>query len=464
MSPYELVKERFKLPVELYPFQGDAVDELAPLERVGLYLDVGTGKTFTSIVICLWKLATGQISHVICLMPPILITNWSRTLAKIPGLTHTAYRGSPAKRKTLNLNTHFILMSYQVFKLDWDYLHEKFMNDSLAVLCDEAQALKNVGTSTHKKTRDFAAGNHLLLLTGTPLSIPIDGYAYIKLVAPTIYRNQLQFENIHVAKVDFFKKPTEWMNLDFLNENLRVNSVRVLKEDVLKDLPPVTYTELHYDMDPKHKRLYDELAANQLRVFEDGTKLDLTNVSALFNAMQQVPSNAEHFSGGEIESTIYELIDEIMDELAGGKLVIFTKYKMTNRRMLEKMTKYGVVALFSDITQAQQQRNIDTFVNDPSCRMVVLQYQSGGAGIDNLQHASQDILFMELPPTAAHFTQAVARVHRSGQKGNVNVRIAIAEKTIQHYCWDMVQDKHDLVELCIRGPGSLRSIVLGEYR
>lgn len=464
MAAYELVKERFQLPVECYQFQQGAINDLAHLDRIGLYLDVGTGKTITSIVIALFKLLTESAGTVICLMPPILLTNWSRTLAKIPGITHTVYRGSPAKRAKMNLDVDFILMSYQIFKKDWSKLQEFYMSRTVVIICDEAQAVKNVGSDTHKKVRDFAVCNHLMLLTGTPLSYPVDAYAYVKLVSPNIYRNQLQFERVHVTEYDFFGKATGFANLDLLNENLRVNSVRVLKEDVLHELPPVTYTELYYELNADHLKLYRELANQQLKVLEDGSKIDITGASKLYNALQQIPANAEHFSGGEVSSTVYELIDEILDELGTGKLVLFTKYKMTNRQLLERYVHVGVRALYSDITQTQQQANIDAFVNDPSCRLLVLQYQSGGAGIDNLQLVCSDVLFIELPPTAAHFTQAVARVHRSGQKKNVNVRIALAERTIQLYLWDMVMQKDELVNKCIRGPEDLRKVVMGEYR
>ena len=462
MTPYEAI--RHQLPFDLYNFQREAVEALAPLDTIGLYLAVGCGKTLTSIAISLFKLKTGEVSRVICLMPPILLTNWSRVLSNIKGVTHTVYRGTPAKRAKLNLDTDFILMSYQIFKKDWAKLHERYLNDTVVVLCDEAQAIKNVGSDTHKKVRDFAVSNHLMLLTGTPLSVPTDGYAYIKLISPGVYRNQLQFENVHVAARDFFGKPTKFVNLDILNQNLRLNSVRVLKEDVLHELPEVTYTELYYDMNEDHSRLYRELAEQQLKVLDDGTKIDITQVSALYNALQQIPANAEHFSGGDVSSTVYDLIEEIMDELGDGKLVVFTKYKMTNRRMLEKFEKYGVRAVFGDISRAQQQANLDAFINDDQCRMILLQLQSASAGLDGMQHVCKDVLFIELPPTAAHFTQAVARVHRSGQKENVNVRVALAEKTIQPYIWDQVMQKDEVVNQCIRGPEDLRKVVMGEYR
>jgi SNF2 family DNA or RNA helicase len=230
---------------------------------------------------------------------------------------------------------------------------------------------------------------------------------------------------------------------------------------VLKDLPPITYTEMFYDLSPAHLKLYQQLASEQLKVLENGDKIDITNVSALFNALQQIPANAEHFSGGEVDSTVFDLIDEVMEELGDDKLVLFTRYRMTNKRVLEKCAKYGVLAIYGEISSKQQQQAIDTFVNDSSCRMIALQVEAAGFGIDKLQDVCKDALFIELPYTAAAFEQAEARLHRSGQKGNVNIRIALAEKTIQNYIWQMVQGKSALVNLCIRGSTALQDSVFG---
>ena len=44
--------------------------------------------------------------------------------------------------------------------------------------------LKNTGSDNYAKVRDFAREQQICLLTGTPLSVPLDGYAMIKLVEP----------------------------------------------------------------------------------------------------------------------------------------------------------------------------------------------------------------------------------------------------------------------------------------
>jgi len=462
MSCYETVTDNYVLPFDLYPFQQETVNELACLSRVGLWLDMGTGKTITSIVMCLHKLAIKDVDRVVVLMPPILLTGWSKVLSRIQGITHTVYRGTPTQRAKLNLDVDFVLMSYQIFKKEAYVLDD---SKRYALICDESTAVKNVASQTYKAVRVFMSNphNHLLLLSGSPLSTPHDGYSPVKLISPNIYRNLNQYEQIHVAERDFFGTVTQWRNLDLLHDNLLVNSKRILKEDVLKDMPEVTYSPIYYEMDAKHMKTYKILCEQQLLKFENGEKLDATNASALFNALQQVPMNREHFTQEDgVESAGIELVHEIMDELGGGKLVIFTNYRMTNRALAKRLEKYGAVVIFGETSQKQKDEALDEFVKNPSCRVLILQSKAGGYGIDQLQTVCSTALFLEMPYTPSTFHQAVARLHRVGQTKPVTVHVAIAEGTIQTRLWQVMQEKDSLVNICVRGPQDLKDALLGK--
>lgn len=462
MTPYELVREHYRLPFELYPFQVEAVNMLAPRDRSGLWLDMGTGKTIVSIVMALYKMCMGQVTQCVVLMPPILLKNWSRTLDSIGGTTHTVYRGTPKQRAEMHLTKMFTLMSYQIFCKDNERLVREFWNLHSLLICDESTMAKNVATITYKKVRDWSLNSNLMLLSGSPLSSPADGYAPIKLIAPMVYRNLSQYECIHIKSRDHFNNPTEWQNLDLLNSNLLTNAVRVLKTDVIKDLPPVTYSPMFYELDQAHAKTYERLCAEQILKFSNGEKLDLTNASALFHALQQIPLNREVYTQNEgILSTGVELIEETLAELGSGKLVVFTAYRATNRMLLKKLDKYNVVAVYGEVSAAQQEVAIDRFIDDPACRVILLQLKSGGFGIDRLQSVCSDVLFAEMPLVPAHFHQAVARVWRAGQSSPVNVRVSIAENTIQVRLWDVLQDKDSLVNLCIRGLEDLRDALAG---
>lgn len=460
-TPYDWVRHKAGFPIDLYGYQQAAVNEFTPLSRSAIYFDVGTGKTLTAIALALSKmLYTGSVDTTLVIVPPVLIPNWCRNIAKVTDQSVVAYAGTPTQRKQLDLTSRFIVVGVQIFKRDYAYLCSALSRRRVFVVVDEAQMLKNTGSDNYKKVRDFALEQQICLLTGTPLSTPLDGYAMIKLVSPTIYKTMAQFASIHVTETDFFGKPKAFQHLELLTKNLMTSAHRVLKEDVLKDLPELIYNPIYYDMDPKHLKLYNKLVDEEMAKHPDGTMIDLTGAQALYQALQQVPCNAEHFSAGEITSSILDLVDSVMDELGHRKLVIFSYYVMTTKRLLEHLKDRGAVALYGQTRDRQAQ--IDRFVMDPKCQVIVLQLRAGGAGIDDLQTVCNEILFVELPITiSAHFRQAVARVHRNGQRTGVNCRVAIANGTLQARLWENMQDNDSLVNTVIRGPMDIRDSLRG---
>lgn len=463
MTPYELVTSKYKLPFDLYPFQQDGVNKLATLEGAGYYFDVGCGKSATSTASDLYmKIVDGR--SVVAVMPPILTRMWKRWLDSIPGVTSVIYEGSPARRKGLDINVDYLLMSIQVFKNDYEYLAEKLKGRRLVLKVDEATSIKNVGSANHKAIRGFrdGMGAHLQLLTGTPLSTPIDAYAYCKLITPGTYRNLHQFENIHVGERDFFGKVTKWNNLDLLHENMKINSVRVLRHEVLKDLPAETYTPIFYDLEPKHYRLYKELAEQQLLKLQNGGKIDATTPNKLYYALQQIVVNWGHFAGDPtLEPRALELVEEVLSELGDRKLIVVAIYQMTNRMLIEKLSKYGAVGVYGEISPRQQSINVDKFIRDKDCRVLVIQPSSGGYGIDGIQHVCQDMLMIELPAVPRDFHQVVARLHRNGQKGNVNIRVAVADRTLQVRKLNDILAKDQLVNRVQGGWQDLKDMLFG---
>jgi len=460
MTPLEYVAANFKLPFKPYPFQVEVINTLAPLERQGFYMDMGTGKTLTSTISSLYKLKQ-EGRKTLVLVPPILMVMWKRWLDKIGGITSKLYQGTPAKRKEIIFDADFIIMSIHIFKRDWDSIVERCGNWLWNILVDEATSIKNVGSDNHKAVHAIVTNLDatLMLLTGTPLTTPIDGYAYVKLVAPGTYRNLHHFENVHVGSRDLYKNVVSWTNLDLLAENMRINSVRILKTDVMKDLPPVNITPLPYALDSAHYSLYKKLATEELLELESGGKVDATSVSALYHALGQIVMNYGHFA--EDDSKVAAGID-IAEELLGelgpeGKLVIFANYRLTNRLLVSKLAAHNPTAVFGDISQRQQRRNIDTFISDPSCRVFIGQVSAAGVGLDGLQDVCHTMLFLETPQTPSQLEQAVARLHRGGQTKPVQAYVAVAERTLQPRQFDALIAKEILVGQVIRSPELLRA-------
>ena len=453
-----------KFPFALREDQGEDVENLYPFQRVGIFNEVGTGKTAVATALALaW-----DRDHTFVLMPPILLRQWRNWLESLHGVgTVLLYRGTPAKRQALDLrNAKWILTSIQMFKSDLEHIRKQLGDRSTTVAVDEGHCIKNPGSGNHKAVRDFSAGQNLIVMTGTPVSSPGDAFGYIKLKTPSVYRSMGHFENVHVEERDFFGNVTKWQNLDMLNRNLMLQSTRRLSREVLKHLKLPNYIPITYDLAPAHLKLYEQLAEEQLLLLPDGGKIDATSATRLYNALQQIVCNWAHFSGDPTcVANIFELIDAVADEIdlanpAASKLIIFTYYRMTSKAVAAHMEKLGAVACYSDISPAQQEKNIARFLEDPACRVIVAQPGSGGAGW-NPQHVCREVLWVEEPVVPLHFVQGVGRVDRDGQLYVPNIRLAIAQGTIQTRLHQNLLKKDTLANKVQGGFMDLREAIHG---
>lgn len=464
MTPYEIVKENFDVPLTLYPFQEEAVNELSPLPSTGLYFEPGLGKTLTSTVMALYKRLTGS-DIVLILMPPLLISQWARWLSRIKNSKGQAprvvcYRGSPAQRKQISFDADFVLMGLTIFKIDHDRVVSELGRRKVHVILDEAQAIKDVGTDNYKFYRDFVSTQSHTLLTGTPLNRPDDAYSYIKLVAPSIYRNLNQFNQIHIKERDFFGNAVSYQNLELLRDNLLVNANRKTKEEVLLTLPTLTIQPLEYDLDKRHLALYRKLANEQLLKLPDGGKLDMTQANSLYHALGQIVMGWSHFAQDEsLKAEGYKLVEEVLDELGNAKLIVFGNYIRTNQELVRRFNCPGI---WGEISGKQKEKAIDTFITDDKCRLIVLNPIAGGVGVEGLQAVSSDALYVEPPITPAHWTQSISRIHRDGQTKPVVARMATAIGTIQQHLVKNLSAKDSLVQPLQGSRAMLQAALFGE--
>jgi len=156
-----------------------------------------------------------------------------------------------------------------------------------------------------------------------------------------------------------------------------------------------------------------------------------------------------------------ELLEEQLEELEGRKLVVFTNYRLTNGFLTERLKPYKAQMIYGGTSQKQNEVSLDTFINDKACRCIVMNCVAGGFGLDGLQHVANDVMFLEIPPVPAWFHQAAARLHRAGQHKNVQVRVAVANRTCNVRQFKQLMDKDALVNRVVRGVQDLRDAIHG---
>lgn len=488
MTPYEAIRERYNFPFELRPYQYEEVNRLSEGNQgiflytgdagnqgdgvhAGHYDEPGTGKTAISTHQMLYQLEFHGVANYIVLMPPILIPQWARWLRSISRkgsnkpLSVTEWVGTPARRQKLDRSSTFFLMSYQMFKNDWEVLWEMFEGKRVGLNADEGHALKNHESANHKAVYQFLDGDRpVMILTGTPLTKPGDAYGYCRLIAPGRYRNQRHFERIHAGERDDYEKILTWENLDVLAESMRINSSRILRREVQDQLPPVQFTPIGYDLAPAHLKLYQQLSVEKLLEFEDGREINALSESALYAALQQIIVNWAYFDDDEGRvPAVLEVIDTVFEEIGpNAKLAIAAHFVRSNQTLLAALQKYGAVAVYGEVNAKAKQDAIARFIDDPNCRAILLQPSSAGFGVDGLQHVCSDMLIVEAPTTAPPFWQVVARLDRDGQKSPVNCRIAIANKTVQVRMFKNLLENDAQINSVQRGFQDLKDALLGE--
>ena len=468
MTPYEAIREHFDFPFELRPYQIRELNDLCVFDRSGNYAEPGTGKTTMSTHQALHWNITRPGHQWLIVMPPILLLQWELWLASVKhkangkAPTTTVYAGTPKVRKALPLSSEFVLLSYGILKNDFDYLYAYFDRKSMGVIADEATAIKNQESQTHKAIALMAEGRPLQLLTGTPVNKPGDSYAYIKLIAPEIYRNRRHFDRIHVLEKDEYENVVAWQNLELMAQNMRVQTSRILRREVRKELPPVIYTPRNYSLDPAHLALYKRLAEERLLEFADGTEIDATSAQALRSALQQIVVNWGEFANDPCcRPAILDIIDEVMEETGGKKLVVVANFRRSNRYLLGALKKYGAAAIYGEVTPNGKQDALRSFITDPACQILLVQPESAGYGIDGLQHVASDMLIAEAPTTPTPFQQVVARLDRDGQPDVVHVRVAIAQGTVQVGMFNSLLKNDALANSVQGGYEDLRKSVYG---
>lgn len=457
-----LAHYRFPDYIVPHPLQREVIDESAELFNSGQWLSMGCGKTLCATAIGLYhKITRGN--QVIVIMPPILLRQWGRWLASIkPDLSVTEYRGTPAQRAALDLDMDFVLVGIQIFKKDFARFSDHFFGKAYTLVVDEATMLGNIQSDNHKKVYDFGIGHEQIMLTGTPMNNVMDVYALMKFSAPGTYRNLRHFWDTHVTFFNSYNNPADFQNLDLLSTNLMVNSRRVLFEDMYNDAQAPLYSKINYELEPNHYALYRRLAEKALLQLPEEDKIGFLTVQRLTHALGQIVVNLGHFSGKpDAASNAIALIDEKLAELGGGKLVVFANYRKSVAAVMQNFAKFGAMAINSDVTETQKQLSLDRFKADPSCRVLVAQFKSGGYGLDGLQHVCSHCIFIEPCQQPREFHQAVARLKRTGQSKRVVVYLAIAEGTLQVRGFNNLLANDSLVNRVVRNIADLREAIYG---
>lgn len=422
------------MPDQLFPYQ-EVGAEWLPTKKLALLADeMGLGKSAQAIRAC-DKL---QAQRVLVLCPAVARLNWMREFEKFSrsSLSVSALLSSSTLPKQLSS----LVTSYDLLASSAS-LRSKLMASTWDVLiCDESHYLKNPDA---KRTQIVFEGlakraKHVWCLSGTPAPnhsgelYPFvkaaglfkgDYWAFVRRYCQTV-------ETIYGTKIVGIKNTAE------LKALIAPVVLRRRKEEVLKDLPPIMFTDvivepsdIDYDRFFIHmgRPIPEEKFVNEIVKQQEAvdsviklTGLGQDGIDALGSVAPHVQM-LRRYHGLQKVPGIVDIISAELEAGAYEKIVIFAVHRDVLEDLHERLAKYKPVKVYGGTPATKRDAHVRKFQNDPRCRVFLGNVMAAGTAI-NLTAAHQ-MAFVEMDWVPANNAQAAMRVHRIGQTKPVTVRI-----------------------------------------
>lgn len=413
-------------------YQEEDLSKVLSWPRSAIYSEVGTGKSNIAFMYITHKILEGH--KVVVIMPPTLIPQFiSEFEEKIVGHKRKALNLTIPKARRDKLMAKIengeedlpdvVFLSYLMFtKLQLQLSNLGYT----CLVADESHNACNVATKNFKSIWKFLyekdgepkEGTTFLSMTATPCPTELrSSFGHIRLRIPSLYKSQAAFDREHVMWHEYtdFPKIVGYKNKDILKENMNRFSVRRRSRDVL-DLKEPNVIEHKIYLSVAHLKLYKTLLKEMIIELGDEI-IDGTNPSKLRVLALMLITRANEFTESEIEDLPLANLKEIVDSLAGEKLLVFCHFRSTVEGLAEEFKELNPALMYGG---SNTPLNVEKFNKDPTCKIAFLNYRSGGAGL-NLQYECHNTVFYESTGSPAQFEQAVGRTHRSGQTEVCNV-------------------------------------------
>lgn len=439
--------------VEPYEYQREGIAYALEKKRCIMGDEPGLGKTAQAIGVL--TISKAYPALVIC--PASLKVNWQRELKKFGGINavilsdenrNTWQRFWELKTRDGRAFAEVFITNYESLKkyfvanirregrftlksVDFDERIKLFRT----VIIDESHKCKTATTQQSKFVQGIAQGKEYILeLTGTPVvNNNVDLVQQLQIMGRLgDFGGYSKFMGRYCAGE---RKSSHLKELNYL---LRKNCFfRRLKKDVLTQLPDKTRSYLV--MDIENRREYTDAEKDIIKYLvqykdADDEKIQKTIRGAIMVKMgilKQISAK------GKVKGAI-DIIHNTID--GGQKLIVFCFLKEVVAALKQEFR--DAVTVTGDDNDRQKQWAVDRFQTDEKCRLIILNYRSGGTGLTLT--AASNVLFVEWPWTAADCSQAEDRAHRNGQKNAVNCVYLLGRETIDEYMYNLIQSKREI--------------------
>jgi SNF2 family DNA or RNA helicase len=386
----------------------------------GLWVDMGLGKTVSTLTALQDLFDDFAISHVLVIAPKFVAQHtWPAELKEWDhfNMTHAVAVGTPVARETA-VRRRAQLTFINRENVEWLVKSINKANPWYwdVVVIDEASSFKSSDAKRFRALQ-FALKKKnpfVIELTGTPAG---NGYMDIwsqvllmdkgKRLHPTITAYRERY--FHAIQMDFgCTYEIKAGAAQKIQDELR-GLVTVMETEDYLQLPELVQTEVSVELNAASRRAYDEMAKTLYLEMADG-EIMAQSGAALVTKLRQLATGAVYDFGQnvlDLHETKLEALDRIVEEANGKPMMV--AYAFEHERD-------AILARYKNARTLKSAADIDLW-NAGKTPMLVLHPASAGHGL-NLQHGGNIIVWYSLPWSLELYQQMNKRLHRSGQKAS----------------------------------------------
>lgn len=425
-----------------FPYQLEGADYLATKDHALLADEMGLGKSAQVIVAC--DITAAFDILIVC--PAAVRINWSREFERFSPMDRPCtliMTGKDKPGRGVNIVSYDLLASneklrQQLKAMRWDVL-----------VIDEAHYLKERSAKRTKALYGHAkhpgimhSAKRCWRLSGTPMpNNASELYTHLK-SAGIEQRPYWDFVYDFCAgfESDYGYKITGVKNAPKLKGLLAQFMLRRKKDDVMKQLPPITFSEVtversEVELDPwfyenwrpigipaflQEMKDIDSSLKTGLNVIRRGHHHNNEDALEMLKSYSKSTSTLRRYIGLAKLPRVLDIIEEELESGALDKIVLFAMHQQVIEQTRTRFRKYKAVTLYGGTPTAKRQQNIDQFMNNPKCRVFIGQVVAAGTGITLT--SAHEVAFIEADWVPANNAQAAMRCHRVGQTKPVRVR------------------------------------------
>lgn len=417
---------------EPHNYQSYSIQKVIDLPRVGLFLDMGLGKSVITLsAIMELMFYRFEIAKVLIIAPKkVAEATWTAEAQKwdhTQGLRISLVLGSEKKRiKALCTPADVYVINRENVVWLVDYYRQDWPFDMIVI--DESSSFKSPKAKRFKALSHVAGkSKRIVELTGTPSPNSLmDLWAQIYLLDGgerlgerfTHFRERYFDAGPRINGV-VYKFTAKRGSQDSVLAAISDICVSMKAEDYL-ELPDMVEHDIPVALDSKAARAYTELERQMVLDLPDG-EISVTNAAALSTKLLQLANGAvydEDQDYHKVHDCKLDALEELIEQLNGRPALVFYNFRHDMERILNRLDGVRLLQDDQDIVDWNEGK-IDILLAHPA---------SGAYGL-NLQEGGNHVIWFGLTWNYEQYVQANARLHRQGQAQTVIVHRLICQDT-----------------------------------